>query len=106
MAHSTTPATKENVTIDFGGIERTGSLCHDDVNRLLLLETDEGPEHISVSLKAYGLTPRPGSVFIKDWSEHSGLTARLAAAGLVEPLRALVCGPFASPAYEVEVTLG
>ncbi|MGI8307046.1 hypothetical protein [Saccharopolyspora hattusasensis] len=105
MAHPTEPATKENVTVDFGGIELAGSLCHDDANRSLLLETDEGPERISVNLDAYGLTPEPGNVFIKDWSEHAGLTARLAAAGLVRPVYALAVGRFASTVYEVEVTL-
>lgn len=105
MAQIPAPATKENVTIDFGGTKRTGLLCHDDENRVLLLETDEGPERISISLKAYGLTARPGSIFVKDWSEHNGLTTRLAAASLVRPLRTLAVGSFDSTAYEVEVTL-
>ncbi|MFF4410144.1 hypothetical protein [Streptomyces sp. NPDC001404] len=96
---------KHDVTVDFGGIELTGVLVHDDENRVLELELDEGPEPISISLQGYGLMPEPGSVFIKDWSEHSGLTARLAQAGLVKPVHALTVGPFNSPVYEVQVTL-
>lgn len=96
---------KHGVAVDFGAIELTGSLHHDDAQRALTLLTDEGPERVSVNLEAYGLIPRPGRVFIKDWSEHTGLTARLAEAGLVEIIGSVVVGPFSSTAYEVEVTL-
>ena len=100
-----TTTTKENVTVGFGAIELTGTLHHDDENRSLVLLGDEGPEHISVNLQAYGITPAPGNVFIKDWSEHQGLTAGLVKVGLVRPVRGLTIGPFASAAYEVQVTL-
>ncbi|MFF3127043.1 hypothetical protein ACFVRD_33130 [Streptomyces sp. NPDC057908] len=103
MAESTTM--KHSVTVGFGSIELTGSLHHDDENRSLVLETDEGPEHISVNLKSYGITPEPGNVFTKDWSEHAGLTARLEQAGLVKLVHELTVGPFGSTACEVEVTL-
>ncbi|MFB7594636.1 hypothetical protein [Streptomyces sp. NPDC056160] len=104
MAESTTTV-KHDVTVDFGAIKLTGALVHDDENRVLELELDEGPEPISISLQGYGLMPEPGNVFIKDWSEHSGLTARLAQAGLVTPVHALTVGPYCSTAYEVQVTL-
>lgn len=67
--------------------------------------TDECHERVSVNLEAYGLVPGPGHVFIKDWSEHSGLTASLQRAGLARVIRSVVVGPFSSTAYEVEVTL-
>ncbi|MFJ5725491.1 hypothetical protein [Streptomyces sp. NPDC093149] len=95
MAESTVTK-KHSVTVSFGSIELIGTLHHDDESRSLVLETDEGPEHISVNLQSCGITPEPGNVFIKDWSEH---------AGLVQPLRELTVGPFGSTAYEVEVTL-
>ncbi|MFD8609493.1 hypothetical protein [Streptomyces sp. NPDC059631] len=106
MAESTTTV-KHDVTVDFGCIELTGVLVHDDELRVLILKSAEGgtAEPISTSLAGYGLTPEPGNVFIKDWSEHSGLTARLERAGLVKPVRELTVGPFNSPAYEVQVTL-
>lgn len=104
MAESTTTV-KHDVTVNFGCIKLTGALVHDDGNRVLELELDEGPEPISISLQGYGLTPEAGNVFIKDWSEHSGLTARLAQAGLVTPVHALTVGPYCSTAYEVQVTL-
>lgn len=96
---------KHGVTVDFGAIELTGSLHHDDAQRALTLLTQDGPERVSVNLEAYGLIPGPGRVFVKDWSEHSGLAARLAEAGLVEIIGSVLVGPFSSTAYEVEVTL-
>lgn len=96
---------KHNVTVDLGVITLTGTVSHDDVNRDLVLFDEEGPEVLSVNLEAYGLTPEPGNVFIKDWSEHSGLTKRLEEAGLVKAVHWVTVGPFASTAYEVEVTL-
>ncbi|MFD7540176.1 hypothetical protein [Streptomyces sp. NPDC059819] len=97
---------KHDVTVDFGCIELAGTLVHDDELRVLELKSDEGSaEPISISLLGYGLMPEPGNVFIKDWSEQSGLTARLARAGLVKPVRELTVGPFDAKAYEVQVTL-
>lgn len=104
MAESTITE-KHSVTVSFGSLELTGTLHHDDENRSLVLETDEGPEHLSVNLESYGFTPKPGNVFIKDWSEHAGLTARLEQAGLVQSLHELTVGPFGSTAYEVKMTL-
>ena len=100
--------TKDDVTIDFGTTELTeltGTLQHDNVNQTLVLLTDEGPERLSVNLLADGFISMPGNVFIKDWSEGEGLTARLEAAGLVKRVRQVIVGPFRSTAYEVEVTL-
>ncbi|MEV7952888.1 hypothetical protein [Streptomyces sp. NPDC088141] len=104
MAESTTTV-KHDVTVDFGCIELTGALVHDNENSVLELENAEGPaEPISVSLQGYGLTPEPGNVFIKDWSEHSGLMASLARAGLVKVVHSLTVGPYLSKAYEVRMT--
>ncbi|MDO4254318.1 MAG: hypothetical protein Q4C81_04110 [Kocuria sp.] len=99
------PTAKHGVAVDFGAIELTGSLHHDDAQRDLVLLTDEGPERVSVSLQGYGLVPAPGRVFVKDWSEHSGLAQRLQEAGLARIVGSVVVGPFSSTAYEVEVTL-
>lgn len=99
------PAVKHGGTIEFSAIELTGSLHHDDKHRTLTLMTDEGPERVSVNLEAYGLVAEPGHVFIKDWSEHSGLAASMQRAELGRIVRSVVVGPFSSTAYEVEVTL-
>ncbi|MFE0138485.1 hypothetical protein ACFWY6_44155, partial [Streptomyces sp. NPDC059037] len=96
----------ERALTDYPVTQDAVGKVHDDEHRVLELEDAEGPaEPISICLQGYGLAPEPGNVFIKDWSEHSGLTARLAQAGLVKPVRALTVGPFGSTAYAVQVTL-
>ncbi|WP_051847115.1 hypothetical protein [Streptomyces sp. NRRL F-5053] len=94
--------TGEDVSLTFGSVELTGSLEHDDKRRSLVLMTDQGPERISVNLTEFGLTPASGHVYIKDWSEHSGLTAALERAGLVELVAKIVLGPY-TEAFEVAV---
>lgn len=99
------PTRKPDVAIDFGSVELTGTLVHDDEGRSLMLMTEEGPERISVSLEGYGLVPGPGHVFIKDWSEHAGLAESLQAAQLVKIVSSVNVGPFATAAHKVQVTL-
>lgn len=98
-------AVRDGVIVAFGEVELTGSLLHDRSHDLLELVDDEGPESLATSLRAYGLLPAPGNVFIKDWSEHAGLTAALESQGLVKKVRELSVGPFSSTAFEVEITL-
>ncbi|WP_424862969.1 hypothetical protein [Streptomyces sp. MMS24-I29] len=70
MAESKTTV-KHDVTVDFGGIELTGALVHDNENRVLELELDEGPEPISISLQATASHPSPGTS-----SSRTGLNTR------------------------------
>ena len=100
---SAEPTLENGVTVDFGGLELTGTLEHDEEHRALWLLTEASQEALSVNLETYGLIPDPGCVFIKDWSEHSGLAERLQVAGLVKIIRSFTVGPFSSTAFEVEV---
>ncbi|MFK0244520.1 hypothetical protein ACIQUM_07465 [Amycolatopsis azurea] len=95
---------KSEVTARCGRRELTGELTHDNERRYLCLETDEGTERLSMSLEQFGLTPESGNVFIKNWSEHAGLTASLVSQGLVTIVHTLTVGQFRSTAYEVRVT--
>lgn len=102
----TTAAVREDTTVAFPvGIELTGRLIHDTERSVLVLETDEGPEPLSISLASYGLRPADGCVFVKDWTEHAGLAESLEKQGLVEIKDRLVVGRFNSTAYEVRVLL-
>ena len=60
-------------------------------------------EVLSTSLRAYGYIEFPGEVFIKDWSEHSGLAAALVDAGAGEITETLTVGPFDSRAYRFQL---
>lgn len=97
----------EDVAITFSAITIRGNVGYLAAANTLLLTGHDGPagpgEVMTTNLGAYGLNPRKDTVFIKDWSEHTGLTASLEAAGVVEIVRAVNVGPFKSRAYEVRV---
>lgn len=94
---------KNDVTVTFPYLSLTGQLVHDRAAGVLELMTDEGPERLSVNLDVYGLSTATGEVWIKDWSEHEGLTGNLAEQGLVEVVSTAHVGPFASRAHLVRV---
>ncbi len=92
----------ENVTARFSFTDLTGDIKYDaDHHALFMSFPDEGDEVMSVNLIGYGLEAKPDTVFIKDWSEHTGLARSLEAAGVVEIVRALNVGQWRSRAYEV-----
>lgn len=94
----------EDITATFSFSQFTGAVSFDDDRRMLTLDLADGTREVmSTSLAAYGLEPREGAVFIKGWSEHTGLAASLEAAGVVEIIRAINVGRFHSRAYEVRV---
>jgi hypothetical protein len=94
----------EDVTVSFSAITLRGDVEFIAPTRALVLTSADGPgEVLTTNLGHYGLEPREDTVFIKDWSEHSGLAASLEAAGVVEIVRAVNVGPFKSRAYEVRV---
>lgn len=98
-----TTRTASDVTLAFNTIELTGDLEYDTEAGTLALLTDDGPEHLSISLESYDLPNRPGCIFVKDWSEHAGLAASLVTQGLAHEIGSIVVGPFSSRAYELEV---
>ena len=55
-----------------------GDLAYDPASSALVLIHDDGEHHVlSTVLLAYGYMPFFGETFIKDWTEHSGLTDTL-----------------------------
>lgn len=97
----------ENASVDFGNITISGDVLYLGAqNALVLMDEQTGcQERLSTNLEAYGLTPKPGHVFIKDWSEHRGLANSLSNSGLVQITETYVVGPFASTAHEVRVVV-
>ena len=94
----------EDVTISFSAITLRGDVEFIAPTRALVLTSPDGPgEVMTTNFGSYGLNPREDTVFIKDWSEHTGLAASLEAAGVVEIVRAIDVGPFKSRAYEVRI---
>lgn len=69
-----------------------------------LILRDRNGEQLGVATVALDESPEPGNVFIKDWSENSGLLAALQRAGVVGPVvRELPTGYVT--AYEVPLLL-
>ena len=67
---------------------------------LLLIDTDG--EQLGVATVALDELPGDGNVFIKDWSENSGLLAALQRAGIVGPVIRDIPTGFVT-VYEVEL---
>lgn len=67
---------------------------------------DETGELIStptVNLAEYGLHPRLGQAFIKDYSEGEGMADELERLGIVEKIERFTFGPYDTPAWRVRV---
>lgn len=87
-----------------GPITLTGDVHYDPEHASAYMVTAEGYEDLSVSLSAYGCTPREGHIFVKDWSEHTGLAQAMETAGIaeiVDPIENI--GPFNLKAYEMKM---
>jgi hypothetical protein len=97
----------DDAQVEFAGTTVSGQILYfADQNALMLEDANTGSrDRLTVNLEAYGLTPKPGHVFIKDWSEGKGVADSLADAGLVELTTAYAVGPFASVAYEARVVI-
>lgn len=99
--------TRPDVSLRFGADCRlTGTLHYDPLQADLYLVTEIGVEDLSIDLRAYALTPAAGCVFVKDWSEHTGLAHELETAGCGSITQRLTgIGPFNSTAFEMKVVL-
>lgn len=91
---------------DFGVVTLANSTYGDGSPALVadFVYDGEGErETLSTNLSYYGMTPEPGNVFIKDYSEHEGLTDALVKAGAVTMVRPITFGPFNSGGFEVKL---
>lgn len=70
---------------------------------LEMIWPDGEAEVLNCDLTVYGYAPQIGEVFLKDWSEHEGLTASLVEAGIVTWTGSYCIGPFNSRAYRAAV---
>lgn len=98
---------RKDTCVDFSALTISGDVVYyQDQDALVIVDNETGlPERLSVNLVAYNLTPRPGHVFIKDWSEGAGVASSLEDSGMVEIVAAYSVGPFATTAFEARVIL-
>lgn len=86
----------------------TGALRWDPTRSALVFAHDQYPgetEVLSTVLIEHGLLPELGNCFIKNWTNHFGITASLAEQHLIRVVRQVTVGPFRSVAFEVEIVL-
>lgn len=95
---------REALRLRFGETELQGSLHYDPAQHALeMLFPDSDSEMLTVDLLASGYVAYPGEVFVRDYSEHSGLPAALVAAGVCGELEKLSVGPFSSSVSRMRV---
>lgn len=95
---------REHLTLSFNEIELTGELQYDSSQHALMLVFDDGDsEVLSIDLLSSGYVAFPGEVFVRDYSEHSGLPAALVNTGLCEFVDTVDVGPFDSAAVRIRV---
>ena len=95
---------QEGIALAFNEIELTGCIEHDPAQHALeMLFPGCDSEMLTVDLLASGYVAFPGEVFVRDYSEHSGIPGALIAAGVCELLEELSVGPFGSREVRMRV---
>ncbi|KIP53818.1 hypothetical protein [Leucobacter komagatae] len=89
---------REALSLKLSEIELDGDLHYDAAQAALcLVDPESGEEEVlTVSLLSDGYVALPGEVFVRDYSEHSGLPTALVTAGVCELVEELSVGPFGS----------
>ena len=96
---------RDRVKLALPHVTLSGVLAHNPARASLIIadhETGEA-EVLSVDLAVYGYVAAPGEVFVKGWSEHSGLATALEVAGVARIVETVIVGPFDSPAHRMQL---
>lgn len=93
-----------NITFQDGDFTLEGKLVYEPATDSLIVHSAyEAPEVLTVNLLEYGLVTDLGEVFVKDWSEHSGLAQALIDAGYAQLVDNHFVGPFRSRAVRLRI---
>lgn len=97
-------AIREDLVLSFNEIELVGELQHDPSQHALALVFDDGDsEVLSIDLLSSGYVAFPGEVFVRDYSEQSGLPAALVKAGVCEAVEEITLRPHGSRVQRMRV---
>lgn len=96
---------RDHAVLTFNDIVLEGRIEYDrSQHSLAIANPDTGEEEVlTINLLTSGYVAFPGEVFVKDWSEHSGLAAELEQAGIAEVVETVVVGPHQQRAYRMRV---
>lgn len=94
---------RSNALLSLTSLDRAGEIRYDNrLHALVLVDPATAEEEgLTVNLLSSGYVADPGEVFVKDWSEHSGLVAALVAARVAKHVESLRVGPHGATAHRL-----
>lgn len=96
---------REHAVLSLPDLDLVGDIKYDRRQYALkLVDPTTGEEEVlTLSLLASGFVADPGQVFVKDWSEHTGLAAALVAVQICHHIETVNIGPNGVTAYRLQV---
>lgn len=96
---------RENALLSLTSLDRAGEIRYDSRQHALVLidPTTAEEEVLTMNLLSSGYVAEPGEVFVKDWTEHSGLAAALVAARVATHVESLRVGPHGATAHRLQI---
>lgn len=96
---------RNNELLSLTDLDRAGEIHYDSrQHALVLVDPTTGTEEVlTVNLLSSGYVADPGEVFVKDWSEHSGLAAALVAARVAKHVESVRVGPHGAIAHRLRI---
>ncbi|MGO2616102.1 hypothetical protein [Arthrobacter rhombi] len=96
---------RRNALLSLTSLDRAGEIRYDSrQHALVLIDPTTGEEELlTLNLLSSGYVAGPGEVFVKDWSEHSGLAAALVATRVVNHIESLRVGPHGVTAHRLQI---
>lgn len=96
---------RENALLSLTSLDRAGEIRYDGrQHALVLIDPTTGEEEVlTLDLLSSGYVAEPDEVFVKEWSEHSGLAAALVAARVANHVESLRVGPHGATAHRLQI---
>lgn len=96
---------RNNALLSLTSLDRAGEILYDSRQHALVLVDPATAEEevLTVNLLSSGYVADPGEVFVKDWSEHSGLAAALVAARVAKHVEGVRVGPHGAIAHRLRI---
>lgn len=96
---------RENALLSLTDLDRAGEIRYHSRQHVLVLidPTTAEEEVLTMNLLSSGYVAEPGEVFVKDWTEHSGLAAALVAARVANHVESLRVGPHGGTAHRLQI---
>lgn len=96
---------RESALLSLTDLDRAGEIrYHSRQHALVLIDPTTAEEEVlTMNLLSSGYVAEPGEVFVKDWSEHSGLAAALVAARVANHVESLRVGPHGATAHRLQI---